>query len=885
MHQNFDLGMFHPDSNTYYKVLVLVFIILNSLSVAGQQVSILKKNNVTTLKNALLPYPAAKDSMWSKMLYPHTMSNDGGWISMTVNYAHQLDTLVLAKTDGKKNLEVPGGIPGKFSEDSKWYSCTSQDQSVWLMDLVKGCAKSFEKVKRYEFSHSSSYWLRHFVKEGLGKLEVFDLQSGLNFSPNWEIVEMKVHPTKDMVAISRKFDDENQVIIYELGSQDLKVLTSHPTNKWKSLQWTKDGKSLMFIEEDKNGGNLKENLHLQNLSGDVYVLQHEYIQQMMPSEGKLGTEMQISEQGSAIAFNWVTPVSLENSNEIEFWHTSDKWLYPRARLYERHEKNKHTLVWHPFINRVVNLSISELPTVAWNVDHPYALQFDKLQYEPLYQLYQEVDVFLTDPKTAQRHKILEKQYNGTGFITISPTGRYIAYFKEKDWWVYDINLQKHTNITQGLHVAFEDEEFDQSGRIPPYGNPGWTLDDENILLYDRYDIWKIKPDGSQRQRITNGRSQKQCFRLAEASKGNSSLTSYPEFNSYLYNLQKGVYMSVYEEDHSMGYVFRNPNGTFITLVKEPKHIDRLVTSLNHEHLAYRQQDYNDPPAMVIYNKKDTTGTVLYETNRELSKYDLGRSELIYYQTEGGVTLQGTLIYPAGYDPGKNYPLIVNIYEKMSYKLHRFNPPSEYQFTGFNTMSLAIEGYAVLFPNIKYTARAPGISALSSVTAAVKKVIEMGIANPNAVGLIGHSFGGYETLFIVTQTDMFAAAIAGGAITDFWSYYWNMGWNRGEADLWRFENHQFRMGKSIFEIPEDYYANSPLHHVQNVTTPVLLWTGKDDRQVNWHQSVSFYLALRKLNKNATLVLYPNERHNLMNPENQKHLKNTIHNWLDKHLKNK
>lgn len=867
--------------------LFVFFFVIGSCTVSGQYLS---QQSISSENDSLLPYTKGKDTLWSNMLFNHKLSNDGSWVSMTINYKHKEDTLVLASLYGKHTIEIPGGRWGTFSNDNNWHTCYGNQQSVWLTDLKSKNKKQYPNIKKHSFTTSSRYWLilQELVdsKSTKSYLRIKNLKSGYIEALDGDVSTMAVHPIKDLVAISREFNNENQIILYYLDTGDFKVLATHPTNKWHTLSWSENGQVLVFMENSKHSEHPKNDIYAYTLKGKgkLVTLAHNSIKQLMENEGYLGSVLQIADNGTAVALRWIFPEEKNSSKEIEIWQTTDQWLYPRYQAYQKYEKSKHTFVWHPFKKNLFKISSDELPTVAWNVNHTYALQFDKLQYEPQYKLYQDVDLYITNTQTGKRKKILEKQYNGTGFITVSPTGRHIAYFRDKSWWVFDTETHRYTNLTEKLPVNFEDETFDQSGEIPPYGNPGWTPDDKEIILYDRYDIWKIKLDGSLPKRITAGRTQKLCYRLAKASRGKMSSLSYPEFNTHQYTLQEGVFMSIYSENHTMGYVYLEPTGFLTPIVWQDKQIDHLLVSKDHNYLVYRKQDYHEPPEIVAVNKVDDTERTLFETNRGLTRYDLGRSELIHYQTKEGDTLKGVLIYPSGYDPGKTYPMIVNIYEKMSYKMHRFNPSSDYQFTGFNAMQLATEGYAILFPDIQYKEQAPGISALNCVTAAVEKVIDMGVANPKAIGLIGHSFGGYETAFIITQTDLFATAIAGGSITDFWTYYWNMGWNKGMPDLWRFENHQFRMGKPIMEIPQEYLNNSPIHHVENVQTPILLWTGKEDKQVNWQQSVSFYLALRKLGKEATLILYPEEKHNLMNPENQKHLTQTVQQWFDKHLKN-
>lgn len=151
------------------------------------------------------------------------------------------------------------------------------------------------------------------------------------------------------------------------------------------------------------------------------------------------------------------------------------------------------------------------------------------------------------------------------------------------------------------------------------------------------------------------------------------------------------------------------------------------------------------------------------------------------------------------------------------------------------------------------------------------------------GLTGHSFGGYETDFIITQTNLFAAAVSGAAVTDLTSFYLSKGTASGKPELWRSESQQWRMGKSLFEDRAGYKRNSPIEHAMNITTPLFSWVGGSDRQIHWHQSVEFYLALRRLQKMHIMAVYPKEDHTVNESVNQKDLSIRLHDWFDYYLK--
>lgn len=151
-------------------------------------------------------------------------------------------------------------------------------------------------------------------------------------------------------------------------------------------------------------------------------------------------------------------------------------------------------------------------------------------------------------------------------------------------------------------------------------------------------------------------------------------------------------------------------------------------------------------------------------------------------------------------------------------------------------------------------------------------------------MFGHSFGGYECNFIISQSNLFAAAVSGAGVSDVIGAYFNISRNGiFQSDMWRYESQQFRIGKSLYDDKDSYSRNSPILNAQNVKTPLLLWTGKNDRIIPWNQSVSYYLALRKLRTKSIMLVYPSEDHSLENPDNQIDLTNRMMQWFDYFLK--
>ncbi|CAN0367174.1 unnamed protein product, partial [Ectocarpus sp. 4 AP-2014] len=194
-----------------------------------------------------------------------------------------------------------------------------------------------------------------------------------------------------------------------------------------------------------------------------------------------------------------------------------------------------------------------------------------------------------------------------------------------------------------------------------------------------------------------------------------------------------------------------------------------------------------------------------------------------------------------------------------------------------------DGYLVFYPDIRYKLNDPGVSAVGCIEAGVRAMISKGLVDKDHIGLIGQSFGGYETAFAITQTNLFATAVAGAAVTDLVSWYHTLGTrDHDRTNMFFFEDGQYRFKDSFYKNPKAYLRNSSLHHAANINTPLLLWTGEEDHHVDWHQSIELYLGLRRLDKECRLLIYPKEGHSLLKPKNQVDLTRRIKDWFDKYL---
>ena len=246
-------------------------------------------------------------------------------------------------------------------------------------------------------------------------------------------------------------------------------------------------------------------------------------------------------------------------------------------------------------------------------------------------------------------------------------------------------------------------------------------------------------------------------------------------------------------------------------------------------------------------------------------------------------MQGALFLPAGYEPGKKYPTIVYYYEKLSQTLHNYVRPN-YSGTGWNPSVYTSQGYAVFIPDIVYKLNDPGMSAVWCVLPGVKAALKTGVIDEKNMGIHGHSWGGYQTSFLITQTNQFKAAAAGAPLTDLVAMYNLIYLNTGSSNGSIFEGSQGRL-VAPWENQEAYVRNSPIYHVKNVQTPLLMLHNDKDGAVDFTQGIEFYNALRRQHKPVVLIQYKGENHGLVKLPNRKDYAVRMLEFFDYHLKGK
>jgi dipeptidyl aminopeptidase/acylaminoacyl peptidase len=378
-------------------------------------------------------------------------------------------------------------------------------------------------------------------------------------------------------------------------------------------------------------------------------------------------------------------------------------------------------------------------------------------------------------------------------------------------------------------------------------------DSSAIFVYDKYDIWRIPTEGGIATCLTRGLGRKNntVFRVIDLDPEEDSTA--PDSTLLLGAYHDG---EKYDAFYSMNFA----GSDLKKLYETGQHrLEVVATAERTDRLIFTRQRYDEFPDLWVSNRSLDEPRKLSNANPQLAEFAWGSAELVEWSSADGIPLQGVLIKPGNFEPGRRYPVLVYYYRFFSQRLHLFNEPVVNHRPSFPFY--ASNGYAVFLPDIRFEVGRPGFSATKCLVPGVQKLIDMGIADADGIGLHGHSWSGYQTAFVITQTDIFAAAVAGAPVSNMTSAYSGIRRGTGLARQFQYEKSQSRIGGSLWEKRNLFIENSPVFFADRIDTPLLIQFGDEDEAVPWEQGIELYLACRRLGKNCIMLQYRGEPHHL------------------------
>ncbi|MBQ9477480.1 MAG: prolyl oligopeptidase family serine peptidase [Bacteroidales bacterium] len=536
---------------------------------------------------------------------------------------------------------------------------------------------------------------------------------------------------------------------------------------------------------------------------------------------------------------------------------------------------------------LVSSSPSERINLPDGGEAAYALAIDTAPYEidNLWAADSRADISVVNLQDGSRRSLAEGL---TGSFSVSPHGRYLCRFNPDDgnWYSCDPLTGTMVNLTGATGVAFWDEEDDHpTPGYTPIGRPVWGGNDEYLLLTDRYDVWKFSPDGRKAECLTRGAGRRDRIHYRPVQLGQPS-------DPYLYQdintlpVKGRITLSAFDEQTKRnGYATvdivrpADPEGFLAE-----KSFTQTTKAEQADVIAFLKGDFRHPMDLYVTRDNWKSEEKLTSINLQQAEYRWGDVQLVHWKAYDGTPLDGLLFTPDNMGPTEKLPMMIYFYEKNAETLFSYRAPAPSRST-VNIPFFVSRGYVVFVPDIVYQDGHPGESAYNCVCSGAEAMCaQFPFIDRERMAIQGQSWGGYQTAYLVTRTDMFAAAGAGAPVGNMTSAYGGIRWESGNGRIPQYEHGQSRIGKTLWEEGglDLYIENSPVFFAPKVKTPVLIMHNDNDGAVPWYQGIEFFMSLRRLGKPAWLLEYNNEAHNLAERRNSKDLSIRLQQFFDHYL---
>jgi dipeptidyl aminopeptidase/acylaminoacyl peptidase len=584
----------------------------------------------------------------------------------------------------------------------------------------------------------------------------------------------------------------------------------------------------------------------------------------------------------------------EENPSLILWHWKDPRLQSQQIVQEAQDRAFNYLSEYRIADdKFIRLSDDALRSVTLFDHERFAYGVDQREYEQSasYSGRRYQDVYSVDLATGAR-KLLLKKHITPAFVPSPNAAQMLFWGSDAQWHLMNVATGEEKVITKGVPTVFADTADDHNNLVtPPDAVVGWSKDGTSVLLSDGFDVWKVPTNGGGAVNLTvdGKRNQIRYQRLyafdseGAGGGGRGGRGGRGGGPSNGVDLSKPLYFGTYGEwtkKEGISKVDPNKPGAQRIVFDDARY--SFQKAKDADVFVYTRQTAIDYPNYYVTDASLAPGKQITDANPQQKDFAWTSGvKLINYTSAKGDKLQGALYLPANYEPGKKYPLLVTIYEKRSNLANSYVTPNETSTP--NRSIYTSRGYAVLDPDIVYKVNDPGMSAVWCVVPAVKAAIATGMIDSANVGLWGHSWGGYQTAFLVTQTHIFKSAIAGAPLTDMVSMYNSIYWNTGGTNQAIFESSQGRFKGNVADNMEAYIRNSPVFHAKNVTTPLIILHDDKDGAVDFNQGITYFNSLRQLGKDVILLEYVGENHGLARPINQKDYAMRQKDWFDHYLK--
>ncbi len=793
----------------------------------------------------------------------------GGWIAYNAPKPQVGETVKTEQSKINETYEItPTGLkkskPGKPSTTKKSKPKKEKKKSpgstMVIRNLESGIEKRFPDVATYRFSKFGKRLAfaassKQAERDGVFVVELATLQAKQIASGRGNYRALAFNEAENKVSFLTDREDFNAekpsmaIYLWEDWEKEATKIASEksagiPKGWWIASVppvFTEDGRRLLFSTQPK------------------------------PEDaGKTKEQLDRKKKAKALA---------EPKAKLDLWHWKDSRLQPEQLLRAALERNRsYRALYDLQQKKVIQLANREIMSVNVDprstADIAVGINSEKYSIMRSWDIQSFSDIYIVDLKTGKANLVLKK-VRGTG--QLSPNGKFISWWdaERKKYFAMSVADRKPMDISATVPTSLANELHDAPSFPNPYGGAGWLDNDAAMLVYDRFDIWKLDPTGKQKAEcLTKGVGRQTQTRYRYMRLDMERRTINPNDPMYLNTFN--------EKTKASGFAkCSTGDGKIETQLMLDESIGAFRKARQANTIFFTRQTFRRSPDIWVSSLDFKKLSRISNINPQQRDYLWGNAELVNFKSADGKPLEGILMKPDNFDPKKKYPMIVYFYERNSDNLHRYWAPAAGRSI-INHSFYVSRGYIVFIPDIPYKVGYPGQSAYNAVVPGVKHVVDMGFVNEKKIGVQGHSWGGYQIAYLVTKTNIFACAESGAPVSNMTSAYGGIRWGSGMSRMFQYEKTQSRIGATLWKARDLYLENSPVFFADKIQTPLLILHNDKDTAVPWYQGIELFVAMRRLGKPAWMLNYNDEPHWVMKPENRIDFARRMQQFFDHYL---
>jgi dienelactone hydrolase len=842
---------------------------------------------------------------WPSILSP-AISGDGKYVAYLIKRPGKETVLDIVASDEswKKSIIVATRLKGnnfEFTDNSRWFVFNQTDDSIGILDLQNYRLQYIAQVGSSNFKVAGigdTVFLSYSFKNSENSLHV------LNLYTNKENI---VHNTGDYkfsisgdILITQSIEMEDSMQVNNVSWIDLvtgRIKTVARGIYASNFVFNANETAVAFVAERDKNNPMTRSIRCFILSGDsadVIVdsaakgMEGKYVDKQDPL-------FKLSDEQIFFYTDLTKPGVKAPKKSGEFAHV-DIWNYKDGDHVFDFEEGPFLAVASLAEKGAIIQLQQQTDRTRWmpqDRSNNYIL-FVSDYFSPMgeYKWRESARPNLYLVSTKDGSRVLIKRRLVGKCVGFSTGGKYVIWYdaERMQWVTYNLLTKVTKGITEKINVPLYPEQ-DRPESTIPYDIGGWGESDATVLMYDRFDIWSVDPDGVKSPvNITHGFGRRNDIQLRYLNFTKDSPRPIGSKDTIIVSAfdlkikESGFFSLSMENNRSLKKLIMEPRVFYFPFPNDRASFNGfggqffpLKAKIANTYLLRPMSPGEYPNISVTNDFVRFKSMSSLHPERGLNWYT---TELVRWKLFDGKPAEGILYKPENFDPNVKYPIIFFYYERNANAVNVFLNAA-LSDGPMNIPYFVSRGYLVFVPDVYYKIGYPGRSAYNSVVSAAMYLIKKPWVDAMHMGLQGHSYGGFETNYIVSHSHLFAAAVTAEGVSDFVSAYGQL--NDRDGLEFYYETEQGRIGASLWKRPELYIENSAIFKADKVTTPLFILHNMKDMVVYFNQGAAWYSCLHRLGKKVWMISYEGEGHVLGEDNDKLDFSIRLEQFFDYYLK--